>query len=84
LLRFEVLDGGNGASQANTLETWEMYSCFISQDDYGNMHYNTNDTGQIALTIRFDNALQTPVGTGIGVAVQRTIGSIITNVTGGR
>ena len=81
---FEVLDGGNGNIAPNVLETWEMYGCFISQVDYGDMNYGTNDPAQIALTIRYDNALQTPVGTGIGVAVQRTVGSIITSVTGGR
>jgi hypothetical protein len=42
------------------------------------MNYATNDPATIALTIRFDNALQTPQGTGIGTAVARTIGTTIT------
>jgi hypothetical protein len=77
-LRYEVLDGGNGVATPNTLETWEMYGCFISQVDYGDLNYATNDPATIALTIRFDNAIQTPVGTGIGTAITRTIGSIVT------
>lgn len=77
-LRYEVLDGGNGVATPNTLETWEMYGCFISQVDYGDLNYGSNDPATIALTIRFDNAIQTPVGTGIGTAITRTIGSIVT------
>ena len=36
ITRFEVLDGGNGASTPTVLETWEMYGCFLSQADYAN------------------------------------------------
>jgi hypothetical protein len=32
----------------------------------------------IGLTIRYDNAIQTPVGTGVGSVVARTLGSTIT------
>lgn len=78
LLRYEMLDGGNGANQPNVLETWELYGCFISSVDYGDMNYATNEPATIALTVRFDNALQTPTGTGVGAAVARTIGSTIT------
>lgn len=78
LLRYEVLDGGNGANQPNVLETWELYGCQISQADYGDMNYATSEAVTIALTIRFDNAVQTPTGTGIGTAVARTLGSLTT------
>jgi K+/H+ antiporter YhaU regulatory subunit KhtT len=78
ILRYEVLDGGNGANEPTVLETWEMYGCQISQVDYGDMNYGTNDPVTIALTIRFDNAIQSPIGTGVGSAVARTIGSTIT------
>jgi len=84
LLRFEALDGGNGANAAGVLETWELYGCFISQVDYGDMNYATNDPAQIALTIRFDNAAQAPVGSTFPQALKRSIGSIITSVTGGK
>lgn len=78
ILRYEVLDGGNGANEPTILETWEMYGCQISQVDYGDMNYGTNDPVTIGLTIRFDNAIQSPIGTGVGSAVARTIGSTIT------
>jgi len=78
ILRYEVLDGGNGANEPTVLETWEMYGCQISQVDYGDMNYGTNDPVTIGLTIRFDNAIQSPIGTGVGSAVARTIGSTIT------
>jgi len=78
-LKYEVLDGGNGASTPNVLETWEMYGCLISQVDYGDMNYSSNDPATIALTIRYDNALQTPLGTGgVGQTVARTLGTVIT------
>ena len=70
----EMLDGGNGAHQPTTLETWEMYGCMLTAVDYGDNNYATNEANTIALTIRFDNALQTPIGTGIGTAVGRTLG----------
>ena len=55
----ELLDGGNGATTVNVLEAWELYGCFLSTVDWGDMAYNSNDPVQIALTIKFDNAIQT-------------------------
>jgi len=75
---FEVLDGGNGTSTPNVLETWELYGCYISGSDYGDANYGTNDPMTITLTIRYDNAVQTPVGSGIGSTVARTLGTVIT------
>lgn len=74
ITKFEVLDGGNGASEAQVLETWEMYGCYLSQADYGDANYGTNDPMTISLTIRYDNAIQTPEETGIGSVVARTLG----------
>jgi len=70
---FEVLDGGNGANEPTVLETWELYGCYLTSADYA-----TNDPMTIALTIRYDNAIQTPVGTGVGATLARTIGETIT------
>ena len=78
LTRFEVLDGGNGANTPTTLETWEMYGCYITTADYQNAEYSSNDPMTIALTIRYDNAIQTPIGTGVGSTVARTLGTVIT------
>lgn len=76
--RCEILDGGNGASTPTVLETWELYGCYLSAVDYGNLDYSANDPVTMALTIRYDNALQTPIGSGVGATVGRTVGDVIT------
>ena len=80
ILKFEMLDGGNGANDANVLETWELSGAFISQVNYGEMNYGTSEAAMITLTVSYDNAVQTPDGTGIGTAVGRTIGRNITGI----
>lgn len=76
-MTFEMLDGGNGNTTVNVLEAWELDGCFLSQVDWGDMAYGTNDPVQIGLTIKFDNAIQT-VGGGVGTTVlsQTTGGSV--------
>jgi hypothetical protein len=78
ITRFEVLDGGNGQFEPTILESWELYGCYLPNVDYGDANYNSNEPMTIGLTIRYDNAIQTPIGTGIGSIVGRTIGSTIT------
>ena len=83
--KIEVLDGGNGASEngVSVLETANMYGCFLTNVDYGDANYATNEAMQVALTIRFDNMVQwgageQGVGVGIGAAVERTLGESTT------
>ena len=76
LTRFEVLDGGNGASTPNTLETWQLEGCFLTNADYGDFNYGTNEAATIQMTIRYDNAIQSPSGVGVGTLVGQTIGAI--------
>ena len=78
ITRCEILDGGNGASAPTVLETWELYGCYLQAADYGDLAYSESAPATIALTIRFDNAIQTPVGTGIGTEVARAVGTTIT------
>ena len=78
LTRFEVLDGGNGTAAPIALETWEIYGCYLSQVDYGGMAYATSEPATIAMTIRFDNALQTPIGSGVGATIGRTVNDVAT------
>jgi hypothetical protein len=66
---FEVLDGGNGKTTPTTLETWELYGCFISEVNYNNFDYKDSEPATIQMQIRYDNALQTPLGTGVGTPV---------------
>lgn len=77
----EMLDGGNGKDTPNVLETWEVDGCFLSDADYQQLDYKTSEAVMIAMTIKFDNAIQTdgagnPLG--LGQTVGRTLGSLIT------
>jgi hypothetical protein len=80
----EILDGGNGALEPSVLEKWELYGCFLSSADYGEANYATNEPMTVALTIKYDNAVQfagaagTGVERGIGALVGRTIGESVT------
>jgi hypothetical protein len=77
--RLEILDGGNGANTANVLETWEVYGCYLQGANYGSMNYSSGtEPMTIDLTIRYDNAIQSPQGTGIGTAVGRALGVLTT------
>jgi hypothetical protein len=76
--RIEILDGGNGANAASVLETFELYGCYLESTNYNTLNYATSEVVTIALTIRYDNAIQSPQGTGIGTAVGRTINTAIT------
>jgi hypothetical protein len=86
--RIEVLDGGNGALVPSTLETFELYGCFIQNADYGDANYSTNEHMTVALSIVYDNLSQfaagaaavSPIG-GIGAAVGRTIGAATTGAS---
>jgi len=76
--KYEVLDGGNGATAPVVLETWELYGCYIENVNYQDMSYSASEYASIGLTIRFDNALNTPIETGIGVSVGRGTGVVAT------
>ena len=78
LTRFEVLDGGNGANEPIALETWEIYGCYLSEVNYNNMDYAESAVATISMTMRFDNAVQTPTGSGVGAVIGRTIGDVAT------
>ena len=78
ITRLEMLDGGNGASTPNVLETWEMYGCLVSSVDYQNVNYSSNEAVTIQMTIKYDNAVQTPLGSGVGATVTRALGTVVT------
>lgn len=79
--QFQVLDGGNGTNEPQVLETWELYGCFLKEVNYGDMNYGTSEPATIAMTITFDNAVQTnTAGTNVGVGqtIGRTVGDVAT------
>jgi hypothetical protein len=76
--RIELLDGGNGSATPNVLETFELYGAYIESVNYNTLAYATSDPVTITMNVRYDNAIQTPQGTGIGTAVTRTISTLAT------
>ena len=81
-MQIEILDGGNGQYTPNVLEQWQLYGCYLSQVDYGDLNYGSGtDPVMIALTVKYDNAEQTPqggqtAGVGFGATISQTIGAI--------
>lgn len=49
----EILDG----QTANPTEYWSLEGCFITQTDYSDSDYATNEPVQITMTLRYDNAI---------------------------
>jgi hypothetical protein len=76
-MRVEILDGGNGAYEPVTLESFEFLGCFIKQVTYLGGDYKSNEPLDIDMTISIDNAIQleAPGGTasGIGLDVGRVV-----------
>lgn len=72
--KLEMLDGGNGANEPNVLETWEIYGCYLANVNYGDMNYGSSEPVTVSMTLRYDNAVQTPIGSGVGAEVGRTLG----------
>jgi|TARA_R100001463_G_scaffold16877_4_gene43539 hypothetical protein len=76
--RIEITDGANGANTVNVLETFELYGCYIESANYNQLAYQTSEPVTVTLALRYDNAIQTPQGTGVGTAVGRTVNTLIT------
>lgn len=64
--RIELLDGANGTTEPTVLETWELYGCFLTEVNYNDLDYSSNDPVTITCSIRYDNALQTTNPGGVG------------------
>jgi len=71
----EILDGGNGNTTPVVLETWEVYGCFLQAANYNNLAYSSNEVVTIQLSIRFDNAVQFPLESGVGTQIGRIAAS---------
>jgi len=82
-LRIEMLDGGNGGSTVNVLETWECYGVYVQQVNYEALDYSQQGPAEITLTLQMDNCVQTPSGSGVGSAtsIRPTVGGTL--ATGG-
>ena len=78
LTRIEILDGGNGAYIPNVLETWECYGCYVTEANYNQLAYATSEAVTVTLNIQYDNAVQSPNGSGVGAPVGRPLGTAST------
>jgi hypothetical protein len=82
--RIDVLDGGNGAKEVETLESTQLWGCFLTNVNYNDLNYGTSEAATVALSIRFDNMTQLKGGTtsvieGVGRDIGvRTLGSLTT------
>ena len=79
--KVEMLDGGNGVSQPVVLETWELYGCYLQNVNYNDLNYASSEVVTISMSIRFDNAVQSPVQGGVGTSVGRLAGEVVTGVS---
>ena len=76
--RIEILDGATGNTTPTVLETFELYGCFVTNANYNTLAYANNEPVTITLEMQYDNAIQTDAEGGIGTAVGRAGGSLIT------
>jgi len=56
--RIEILDGGNGATGPNVIDRYHLVGCYIESANYNTLNYATNEPVTVALSIRYDNAIQ--------------------------
>ena len=78
----EILDGGNGTQVPAVLETWELYGCWLKTANYQQLNYGQSDAVTIQLTICYDNAIQSPLTSGVGQNIGRILGGSSTTGIG--
>jgi len=78
----EILDGGNGETEPTVLETWELYGCYLTTVNYEDLDYSASEPVTMTLTMRYDNALQTPLGTGVGTSLGGAARNAVGSITG--
>jgi hypothetical protein len=82
--RIDILDGGNGAKEVETLESVQLWGCFLQNVNYNDLNYASNEPATVSMSIRFDNMTQLKGGTssvieGVGRDIgARTAGSLTT------
>ena len=75
----EMLDGANGTTEPTVLETWQVYGCFLTDVNYNDVDYGSNEMVTITMSVRYDNALQTTTPGGVGNPVPRTNNGVATS-----
>ena len=77
----QILDGGNGTAEPVVLENWELYGCYLQQTNYQTLNYATSEAVSIAMTIKFDNAVQTQNDTLGTAGIGQRIGRIVSDAS---
>jgi hypothetical protein len=76
-MRVEILDGGNGAYEPVTLESFEYLGCFIKAVTYQGGDYTSNDPMDIDMTISIDNAIQLEAPGGAASGIGQEVGRVV-------
>lgn len=76
-MRVEILDGGNGAFEPVTLESFEFLGCYIKQATYAEGNYSENAPMDINLTISYDNAIQLTAPGGDAAGIGLNVGRVV-------
>lgn len=64
-LILQMLDGANGSQEPIALETWFISGAYLESVNYNTVNYGTSEVVTLALTVQYDNAIQTSGGVGI-------------------
>ena len=80
--RLQILDGGNGAYAPTSLEEWTLVGCYIGNSNFNDLSYAESDVVTISMSLQYDNAIHTPIGSGVGADVGRSSGTMVTGVNG--
>jgi len=76
-MRVEILDGGNGAYEPVTLESFEFLGCFVKQVTYQGGDYASNDAMDIEMTLSVDNVIQLEAPGGASSGIGLDIGRVV-------
>ena len=76
-MRVEILDGGNGAYEPVTLESFEYLGCFIKAVTYQGGDYTSNEPMDIDMTISIDNAIQLEAPGGAASGIGQEVGRVV-------
>ena len=85
ITKIEILDGGNGANGSNIIDRFQLVGCYLESANYNSLAYSANEPVTVALTVKYDNAIQTQGagGGGIGTAIGRAVAGVASTTGAG-
>jgi hypothetical protein len=82
-LILQMLDGSNGTQEPIALETWYISGAYLEAVNYNTVNYGTSEVVTIALTVQYDNAIQTSGGVGVEPQERGSPTGVATGLGGG-